>query len=210
MILMNHNDRQKKGMRLAALYQVYDKVLSMDAARFYLDAVSELTYEEFDHAIIKFSRFSTRSTPPTPGELMAHARPTMNVQDQGVAIAGRVYKAVCDFGWTSPQGARQYIGETGWQVVEQFGGWQYICENLGLKISVDTFRAQIRDSARAQIQYDHAKQMNALPDSLRPQLTNNVVQLDHTRHETNKETHKADQKDINQLIYETANKSTLS
>ena len=43
-------------------------------------------------------------------------------------IASKIENAIRLYGWPSPGRAREYIGELGWEVVNQSNGWNEICD----------------------------------------------------------------------------------
>lgn len=85
--------------------------------------------------------------PIPPHSIMAKYLPQdADPKDIGRLTALRIRDAVGKFGWPHPEEARDYIGEGGWRVVEGFGGWRWLCENLGLNIPESVFMAQCRDA----------------------------------------------------------------
>lgn len=70
-------------------------------------------------------------------------------KDIGREVALRIREAVTAFGWCNATRAHEFIGETGWRVVGQMGGWFHICENLGVEIQETTFMAQCRDAVES-------------------------------------------------------------
>jgi len=77
-------------------------------------------------------------------------------EDLAKEAAARTLNAVSKFGWSNQGEAKAYIGELGWRAVSRFGGWMYICQNLGVTISPDTFYAQLRDLCRATLSLSSA------------------------------------------------------
>jgi len=49
-------------------------------------------------------------------------------EDIGLDTANRIENAVGSYGYMNHKGAREYIGERGWKVVEQLGGWTRVCD----------------------------------------------------------------------------------
>ncbi len=72
-------------------------------------------------------------------------------KDLARITALRIREAVTKFGWPNPTEAHTFIGDAGWRVVERFGGWKYLCENLGLELNETTFIAQARDAVESDI-----------------------------------------------------------
>jgi len=87
---------------------------------------------------------------PTPAEILSILRPKVDSHDFGVLVAARVLKAVSLHGWCNPVSAREYIGEEGWAAVKVFGGWEHICQNLGVTIDMTTFQAQCREIVKSE------------------------------------------------------------
>lgn len=70
-------------------------------------------------------------------------------KDIGRETALRIREAITKFGWPNPKQAQEHIGKLGWGIVERMGGWQHLCENLGVEIPETTFMAQARDAAES-------------------------------------------------------------
>ena len=49
-------------------------------------------------------------------------------EDIGLDIANRIENAIGTYGYMNHKGAKGYIGERGWAVVEQLGGWVRVCD----------------------------------------------------------------------------------
>lgn len=119
----------------------------------YVDVLINFPFDEF-HSATKMYIVDPKNTKfPIPPHSIISKTTRFEADDESKAneIAGRIHEAVSKFGWPSPGRAKEYIGELGWRVVESYGGWNYICENLGTQISISTFRAQCRDSARSKM-----------------------------------------------------------
>ena len=126
-----------------------DKSFSTQKAMAYASVLKHLSDEEFKTACGQVGiRF--RNVPP-PIEFMRIVRPEIDIDAEANESAARITGAIAMFGYTNPKEAEAYIGALGWSVVEKFGGWQHICENL-LANQTGTFRAQIRDVTKATIQ----------------------------------------------------------
>lgn len=93
----------------------------------------------------KFNKF------PSPAEIMSIINPSADPHDLGVITASRVVKAVSKFGYNNQAEAFEYIGPAGVDAVRRFGGWLYICENLGVTIDITTFQAQVREIIKSEI-----------------------------------------------------------
>jgi len=62
-------------------------------------------------------------------------------------IQGKIMQAVELYGYSDPSSARNFIGDSGWRVVESCGGWLSICQcDIN---SIGMLRAHIDKSARS-------------------------------------------------------------
>lgn len=69
-----------------------------------------------------------------------------NETDHANELAGKIISCIGDFGpWRSDE-VKEHVGKLGWDVVENFGGWQLICNITNDQIP--TVRAQLRDLAK--------------------------------------------------------------
>ena len=105
-------------------------------------------FEDFKLAIKNYSVDPKNKLFFSPANLRPYIEPSLNDVDQAVSVASKALEAVAKFGWCNPDKAMAYIGDAGWVAVQRFGGWEYICTNLGTEISLTTFQAQIRDIAK--------------------------------------------------------------
>lgn len=96
----------------------------------------------------KFQRF------PTPAEIMGILRPKADPHDIGVCTASKVVQAVSRFGYANQKEAFDFIGPAGVDAVRRFGGWNYICENLGVTLDLTTFQAQVREITKSEIKLE--------------------------------------------------------
>jgi hypothetical protein len=73
-------------------------------------------------------------------------------EDLAAVAASRIIGAVRKIGVSSDpdrnRRAREWVGELGWQVVENNGGWRFLCETLNTD-DIPTVRAQFRREATA-------------------------------------------------------------
>jgi len=88
---------------------------------------------------------------PTPAQLRPYLTQELDDDTKAVEVASRVVAAVSNFGSHRGIEAKTYIGDLGWEAVRRFGGWNFICSNLGENISMTTFQAQIREVSKAVI-----------------------------------------------------------
>lgn len=131
----------------------------------YVDVLSQWPAEEVLAAGKAYVRNPKNTRFPIPPHTMiaeTHAV-AADAKDLARDTAMKVQHAVSKFGWNNPRGAREYIGDAGWVTVERFGGWEYVCANLGVELQVTTFIAQCRDSIESQVNLERMGFNPALP-----------------------------------------------
>lgn len=146
---MNPEDRKLIANRLAASWIMFGRDPHFETLAFMVDNLADLPANKILFAIEKYCRDPKHTTAPTVGKLRAYCEPQQDPRSLAIDAASRVVGAVSKFGWAQGRSAREYIGELGWLAVERCGGWSYVCENLGLGLSVGTFQAQVRDACEA-------------------------------------------------------------
>lgn len=140
-----------KNIRLTAVFYGLD--LSAERLSLILDywASTQVAPPTICAAYKRFTEESRFGKFPTPAEIMSIIQPRADPHDLGVATAARVVQAVSKFGYSNQTEAFEFIGQAGVDAVRRFGGWQYICENLGVTIDVTTFQAQVREITKSEI-----------------------------------------------------------
>lgn len=93
---------------------------------------------------------------PSPAKLQPYLRPVANDESTAIEAVNRILTAVNKFGYPNATEARAFVGEAGWNVVRDYGGWEILCQNLGVELSEQTFRAQARESIKAKINLQRA------------------------------------------------------
>jgi len=123
----------------------FGKKVSEAQVKQYAEAWAEQFKRNENDLRMAFSKYRSNSENhffPLPARLSAELEPQLSHKHKASVAVGRLFDAVNKFGYPDPQGARAYVGELGWSAVQRFGGWRYICENLGLNLNPGTFRAQ--------------------------------------------------------------------
>lgn len=143
-------------MRLAEVIVLtanyYNKTLSHQLLSMYLEDLKGHDEAKLIDAYGKYRRDPRNKTFPLPAQILEILNPTVSDEAMAAEVAGRILYAVKEIGYTKSVRAREYIGEIGWQVVKDFGGWTYICENLGTNIQPSAFMAQARGAAKAKLE----------------------------------------------------------
>ena len=153
------SNEQKKSF--AKAYALTCKMFNMqqvdpDMVVMVVDDLQDLDFNACICALEAYRKDFKNKGWPRPSDLRALVIPPIDDDSKAVEAASRTVAAVSKFGWNKPKEAREYIGELGWVAVQRFGGWMYICENLGVDISITTFQAQIRDLSKAILKLDKA------------------------------------------------------
>lgn len=151
--MLNQDERNILARQILELSVVYGNYeMSSDKVRIYisaLDSFYNLSLEKYLNALVTYSKNSKNKSFPSPIGLGEYLNPEVSDDHQATASASRAIEAVSKFGWCNSQQARDYIGELGWKAVQAFGGWQYVCENLGSELQLTTFNAQIRELSKS-------------------------------------------------------------
>ncbi len=149
----DRNQLAKTILETAIFYGKYD--LSKDSISIYITSLdSHYNSDVFTYtkAIRDYKNDSKNKFFPSPASLNPFINPEITDEMLSVDTASRVLEAVSKFGWCNSSEAKNYIGDLGWQTVKVFGGWSYVCENLGNNIQISTFNAQARELTKSQIQ----------------------------------------------------------
>lgn len=96
----------------------------------YAEDLSELTPDQLVKACKEYRRNPANKFFPLPSALIAIVRPVETELDLGNDVASKVIGAVSKFGSYQSTGAREYIGQIGWECVTRFGGWATLCAEL--------------------------------------------------------------------------------
>lgn len=134
----------------------YGRQLSPETVTMMAGDLSDLPLEAIKSAYDHYRRDDKVFRFPLPAQIRAIVTPIADPDSQAQEAAGRVIQAIGKYGWPHPTQARAYIGELGWRAVERFGGWLFLCENVGVEINQTTIYAQIRDLTRATVKLGNA------------------------------------------------------
>lgn len=156
---MNQTERDEIGKALSRAAVFYDRT-DLDKQKISMmidvieDAYPEAGTVQILSAIKSYRDDQKNSFFPAPAKLAPYLRPTISKESQAQEIASRIIESVPKFGYTKTgyHLAKDYIGSIGWVVVQRFGGWQPLCEDLGSKIQITTFLAQAREIIKSQLE----------------------------------------------------------
>lgn len=127
---------------LVGLAEYYGITLSPNQLSMYAEDLQDLSPQELK-ICIKIIR-TTSNYFPRPSVILEAARG--NYKDHGIELSNRIIEAMTKFGWSNPDQAKNHIGELGWKIVQQAGGWARICETSSDE-QLPILRAQWRELA---------------------------------------------------------------
>lgn len=148
---MKPEERRIVGKCWLNLAQMYGKEIPQQTLTMMLDAVQDLDTQKMLDAFPRWASTSKLGRYPYPVELRELVEPTADNRDMARETSLRIKQAVTKFGYVNQRDARLFIGEEGWIVVERFGGWVHLCQNLGTEIPEHAFLAQCRDALESQL-----------------------------------------------------------
>jgi len=177
---MTTEEKNKLSKIYDSTCKAFDKILDSEVLKMQIEDLSDLNFNQVVYALSKYRTDAKNNTWPRANKIREIINPTRTHETMANESASRIRKAISDYGWCDPTGARNYIGELGWQVVNRAGGWQYICENHGVLLSPLTFHAQARDLAKSICESEilgFGDQPVALPDAKNKAGINDVIKL---------------------------------
>lgn len=174
---MNHDDRKKLGILLNTLAMYYGRQINTAAISMYVDDLLDFPIEEIAAAVSKYRKTPGNNRFPLPADLIKIMRPKINPHSQAVELSSKIVEMVSLCGWTNPGAAREALGELGWQIVQRSGGWQFLCENLGVNLSIGTFTAQTRDLAESLLEFESLAIDTYAPRHLLQEQKNQLDQI---------------------------------
>lgn len=166
---MNLEQEKDLKHRLSLMSKYYRSQLPDDVIVAYSNDLKDYPYKDVCLALNAYRKNPKNKFMPIPAMIIEIMDPT--ISDDGLAreAVARIQKAVRKFGHPNRIQAKEFIGEIGWSVVEKFGGWGFICENLGHRIDLNSFQAQAREVAKNEINYGSEK-LNLALNSNTPKL----------------------------------------
>lgn len=145
------NEKLNFAKYLAVIGKYYEKIVDTEIAQMVVNDLQNYNCLECLNALEVYRQNPKNRTWPRAHDLIKILNPKLESSDQAKLAASRIVEAVTRFGNYNGQEAREFIGELGWRGVMSYGGWMYICANLGKDFDVGIFTAQMRDLANANI-----------------------------------------------------------
>lgn len=100
---------------------------------------------------------------PTPNSIIEKIKNKPARVSDANEIAGRIMESLSEFGYSHSLRAREYIGDLGWMVVKRFGGWAYLCSEVGVTLNTSTTRAQLREMALSLMDINEKRGLDEAP-----------------------------------------------
>lgn len=139
---------QEQRNKFAASYitacKFFDKEVPIEMAKMAVDALQDLDFDKCVQALIKHMNVNGKFWPKI-SDIRSIVKPELDHVDNAKLISLKINEAVSKYGYSNYAKAMEYIGPIGKKVVDRFGGWSYLCENLGSNIQTGMFIAQARD-----------------------------------------------------------------
>ena len=142
---MNNSDKQQLAKLYAGMALTYGRTVTAESVAIMVNSLDDLDFNDVRNVLNEW--VATETQFPMPSLIRNKIKPKIDELDDGREIASRCIGAVAKFGWPSPEGARSYIGEVGWECVQRFGGWRTFCQELSYE-NQNMMMAQIRDLAQ--------------------------------------------------------------
>lgn len=138
-------------LSLLHLSVYYQKPLDDTTLVMYCEDLADYDFSDVQNAMRSYRKNPKNKFMPLPAQLVETFAPVISDDQAAREITARVIEAVSKFGYANEFDAKKFIGEIGWSVVGVYGGWQIICEGLGVHFSMDAFSAQCRELAKARV-----------------------------------------------------------
>lgn len=154
--MMNDYDLRRLKHLIVTVAEYYARELKPAVVTMMAEDLKELTYDQAEKAFAQYRKKDKTYRFPMPAQLIEIANPRVDDDSIATEIAGKVFQSISKFGYTDGEAAKDFFGPIGWKAVERYGGWDYLCANVGKTISVTTFIAHIRDICLAHIKFERS------------------------------------------------------
>jgi hypothetical protein len=158
---------------VAGLAEYYDKTLSPSQLAMYSDDLSELEPQALALAVKRYRTDPKNDRFPLPARLKSMVQVQFDPDSEAAEAVSRIMAAIGRIGPYRESDARAAVGELGWAVVTQEGGWAHVC-TLVTNENIGTLRAQWKTLAK--VKYERARAGLTEAPSL-PDAQDNVAQI---------------------------------
>jgi hypothetical protein len=148
---MTQDQRKEMGKALAATAFYYGRQLTPEVLAMMLDDLADLPFEKTMESMKAYRLNPNNRAFPMPAQIRALVTPAVDIDSAAREIAARIAGAITKYGWARGEDAHAFIGETGWAIVRDLGGWSHLCQNHGVTIDPTAFLAQTRDLAKSRL-----------------------------------------------------------
>lgn len=145
----------KEAIVLTASY--YGRTLNEAVLNMYIEDLEGIPINQAIAAYRDWRRNPKNTSFPLPAQIRGMVCPELDAESASRELAARISGAITKFGWCNAKEAQIYIGPVGWGVVETYGGWSHLCQNLGLSIDPTVFQAQVREQLKVRLLHSHIK-----------------------------------------------------
>lgn len=140
---MTQDERNKVGTAIAFTAQYYGREFKKEVLAMMVSDLEDLSATAVLEALNAYRRDPKSKTFPLPAQIRDLISPEINPEAEARELLGRVKSAITQFGYMQGESARNYIGDTGWQIVRDAGGWLNLC-NSDFLVN-DSMQAQARN-----------------------------------------------------------------
>lgn len=150
---MTQEERNQVGMVIAYTAQYYGKDFKKEVIAMMLSDLDDLSMAAVLEAYNRYRKDPKSKFFPLPAQIREIVSPQISIDAEARAIVSRIIQSITRFGYCNGKEARLFIGEVGWSLVKEQGGWSYICENHGRNLNPGVFEAQLKQRAVDKVQY---------------------------------------------------------
>jgi hypothetical protein len=153
------NEKLARLQILNQLSELYGRNFSSGAIEMMLEDLSVLTFQELQIAVRSYRTNPKNTQFPLPAALVALIKPVENESDIPRQIGNKIWDSIARFGYNNHDQAREHLGELGWTVVQQMGGWSSICQ-CASEDQRGIFVAQARDLTESVMRLSKSGKLN--------------------------------------------------
>lgn len=126
--------------------EYYAYPITENQVKMWAEDIQEYNLMDLKRAFMAYRKDKNNNFIPRPNQIIQLLEPEISPRALADEAAGRIYQAITLCGYDNSNGAKEFIGELGWRVVEREGGWVSICRTCSEQ-NKGTTKAQWRDMA---------------------------------------------------------------